>query len=124
MISLTQRAEPLLFVHFTSDGALKRRGTGSVDDPRHELFARQVPAEIFVSLREQITPELLAWCGHSYADPDPRGEIVQLLIGFKTATGDETLGAWEYGDESFEVPLEVHDFVAAAVRLTDPWYDT
>ncbi|HTN76506.1 MAG TPA: hypothetical protein VL096_14705, partial [Pirellulaceae bacterium] len=112
------------FVHFTSDGSLKRRGTGAVDDPHHELFSGQVPAPIFANLRDQITPELLAWCGHSYADPVPRGQIVQLLIGFKTANGAEALGAWEYGDESFEVPLEIYDFVATAVRLTDPWYDT
>lgn len=123
LITLKIGREQSLFIRLTSAGQIDRLGTGSEDDPDDVLCRGQVEPSIFAELCQQVSTKLFAWCGKSHTDPQPRGKRCELLIGFQTASGDEHLAAWEYGSKSYTPPEEVYDFVAEAVRLTDPWWE-
>lgn len=112
-----------LFIVLHADGTIHRMGSGCEDEPEHGLFSGRISPEVFHALRAEITPELLAWCGQARSDPAPQGRTCELLIGLKCADGSEQTTAWEYGTDSQSPPLEVCDFVYAAVQKTDPWYE-
>jgi hypothetical protein len=122
MITLLVGAEQSLFIMLGADGGINRVGTGEVDNTERDMFIGRTDAALFADLQEQITPELLAWCGQSRVDPEPRGKVCELTVGFKQANGEELLTAWRYGSESQGPPPEVGQFVVAAVRATDPWF--
>jgi hypothetical protein len=122
MVTLFVDGEQSLFVMLGADGSIKRLGTGAVDNMERDLFIGRTEPAPFLALREQITPELLEWCGQSRADPEAHGKVCELTVGFKRASGEELLTAWRYGSESTGPPPEVCQFVVAAVRATDPWF--
>ncbi|HJZ90444.1 MAG TPA: hypothetical protein VKE40_06195 [Gemmataceae bacterium] len=94
-----------------------------MDNTERDMFIGRTDPGLFRGLREQITPELLAWCGQSRADPEPKGKVCELTVGFKRASGEELFTGWRYGSESMGPPPEVGQFVVAAVQATDPWFD-
>jgi hypothetical protein len=122
MVTLDIGGEPALFVLLGEDGSINRLGTGAVDNTERDMFIGRTDADLFRQLREQITPELLGWCGQSRADPDPRGQVCELTVGFQRAGGEEVFTSWRYGSQSQGPPPEVAQFVLAAVRATDPWF--
>jgi hypothetical protein len=122
MVTLLIDGEQSLFVMLGADGSINRVGTGAVDNTERDMFIGHTDPALFRGLRDQVTPELLAWCGQSRADPEPRGQVCELTVGFKRASGEELLTAWRYGSESMGPPPEVGQLVVAAVRATDPWF--
>lgn len=122
MVTLLVGGEQSLFVMLGADGSISRLGTGAVDNTDRHMYVGRTDPGLFRALREQITPELLAWCGQSRADPGARGAACELTVGFQRAGGEELLTGWRYGSESMGPPPEVGQFVVAAVGATDPWY--
>jgi hypothetical protein len=43
-------------------------------------------------------------------------------VGFRRASGEELLTGCRYGSESMGPPLDIGQFVVAAVRATDPCF--
>jgi hypothetical protein len=121
MVTLLVGGEQALFIMLGLDGSINRVGTGAVDNTERDMFIGRGDPAIFRSLQQQITPELLAWCGQSRADPDPHGPVCELTVGFKRSNGEEEVIVWRYGAESMGPP-EVTRFVVAAVVITDPWF--
>jgi hypothetical protein len=122
MVTLLVGGEQSLFIMLGDDGSINRFGTGAVDNTERDMFIGRTDPALFRALHKQITPELLAWCGQSRADPEPQGKVCELTVGFKRASGEELLTAWRYGSESMGPPPEVGQFVIAAVQATDPWF--
>jgi hypothetical protein len=122
IVTLLIDGEQSLFIMLGADGSISRVGTGTLDNTARDMFIGRTEPALFRSLREQITPELLAWCDQSRADPEPQGKVCELTVGFKRSSGEELLTAWRYGSESMGPPLEVGQFVVAAVQATDPWF--
>jgi hypothetical protein len=122
MVTLTVNGAQSLFIMLGADGSINRVGTGAVDNTERDMFIGRTDPILFRDLLAEITPELLTWCGQSRADPEPRGQLCDLTVGFKRASGEELLTAWRYGSESMGPPPEVGQFVVAAIRATDPWF--
>jgi hypothetical protein len=112
-----------LFVMLSSDGAISRMGTGAVNNGDMDLFIGEVGPELFRQLRDGIAPELLGWCGHCMADPDPQGKVCELTLGFRRLDGREMISEWRYGSQSSGPPPEVRQFVVAVVEATNPWFE-
>lgn len=122
MVTLLVSGERSLFIMLGVDGSINRVGTGAVDNAERDFFIGRTDPAVFLGLHKQITPELLAWCGQSRADPEPQGAVCELTVGFKRANGEEVMTDWRYGSESQGPPREVGQFVVAAVSATDPWF--
>lgn len=123
MVTLLVGGEQSLFIMLGADGSINRGGTGAVENAETDMFIGRTDPTLFRVLRDQITPQLLAWCGRSRTDPEPQGKVCELTVGFKRASGEELLTLWRYGSESMGPPSEVGQFVVAAVQATDPWFD-
>jgi hypothetical protein len=122
LVKLNISDQPALFVLLAADGTINRLGTGSVNNVENDLFIGVTDLSCFEQLRGKITDELLGWCGQQLADPDPHGEICELTVGFQQADGQSLMTAWRYGSESQGPPPEVCEFVIAAVKATEPWF--
>jgi hypothetical protein len=122
MVTLLIGGEQSLVIMLGSDGSIKRLGTGAVDNTERDMFIGRTDPAVFRALREQITPELLSWCGQSRTDPGPHGKVCELTVGFKRASGVELVTAWRYGSESMGPPPDVGQFVVAVVQATDAWF--
>ena len=123
LVTLKIGDEQSLFVMLGSDGSINRLGTGAVDNTERDMFIGRTEPGLFQQLRQQVTPQLLAWCGQSRTAPEPKGKNCELTVGFKRANGEELMSGWRYGSESMGPPPEVAQFVVAAVRATDPWFE-
>ena len=111
-----------LFIMLGSDGTVNRMGNGSVDQIERELFIGSAPQDLFEQLRLRITPGVVHFLGQRLAAPQPKGKLCELTVMVKYADGREAASGWRYGSESQGPHPEVCDFVAAAVELTDPWF--
>jgi hypothetical protein len=123
LVTLLIGGEQALFVLLGSDGSINRMGTGSENNTERDMFIGKTEPGVFQRLREQITPELLGWCGQQLAAPQPQGKVCELTVGFQKADGQESMTAWRYGSASQGPPPEVCRFVVAAVEATEPWFE-
>jgi hypothetical protein len=122
LVTLLVGGDQSLFIMLGADGSINRMGTGAVDITERGMFIGRTDPVVFRAIHDRITPELLAWCGQSRADPDPKGKLCELTVGFRRASGAELMTAWRYGAESMGPPPEVKQFVVAALQATDPWF--
>jgi hypothetical protein len=122
-IRLTIDGNSALFLALTSDGNITRQGSGTLGTLNSQLFIGLANPDIFHDLRKQIGPELLSWFGKGLEDPNPRGKVCELKIQLLYAEGKEVATVFRYGAESLGPPPEMADFVTAAVRATDPWFE-
>jgi hypothetical protein len=65
MLTLLVGGEQSLFVMLGADGSINRLGTGAVDNTDRDMYVGRTDPGVFRALREQITLELLPWCGQS-----------------------------------------------------------
>ena len=56
------RGKQSLFIVLGADGSINRLGAGEVDNSDPVLCIGRTDSVLFRSVREKITPELLAWC--------------------------------------------------------------
>ena len=122
-ISLEIEKQPALFILLGEDGSINRMGNGSTENAERELFIGKVDPAIFKSVRSHLTKGMLRSLGQGYEAPTPRGSSCELTITFKFKDGSSNGIAFRYGSESEGPPQDVAEFVTAAVRQTDPWYD-
>jgi hypothetical protein len=121
MVTLHIADQQALFIMLASEGTINRMGTGSVSNIERDLFIGRTTPELFEGLRQRVGADLLRWIGQ-YGDPSPRGKLCRLTVGFQHDDGSEAMSHWQYGAESQGPPPVVRDFVIAAVRTTDPWF--
>ena len=122
-ISLEIDKQPSLFLLLSEDGSINRMGSGTADNAERDLFIGKTDPAIFKTARSHLTKEMLRTLGQGYKAPEPRGASCELAITFKFEDGSSNGIAFHYGSESEGPPKDVADFVIAAVRQTDPWYE-
>ena len=122
-ISLQVENQPSLFLLLSYDGAINRMGSGAADSTERELFIGKTDPGIFETACSHLTNEMLQNLGQGYQAKEPRGASCELTITFKFKDGNSNGMAYRYGSESDGPPKDVADFVIAAVRQTDPWYE-
>ena len=113
---------PALVVLLHSDGSINRSGTGALDNKEREMFIGVTDPTLFLKMRSQVTEDLLQWIGVR-VDPQPKGKVCELTIGFMLANGKEQGIHVKYGSESLGPPPEVRRFVISMVEAPDPWYE-
>lgn len=112
----------VLFIMIGADGSISRLGNGSSESTERDLFVGRSTRELFDKMQGELTEHLMQWMG-SYSDPDPKGKICNLSVGFQLEDGRELMSRWQYGSESQGPPPEICRFVIAAVNITDTWYE-
>lgn len=120
-ISLQVDGLQALFLRIDRDGSIQRLGTGAVDNEEQQLIVGQANPELFRQTLKQLADPLLAHCG-AYDLPDKEGLHCVLTIAFTFADASENGFAFHYGSESQGPPQELAHFVAAALEITEPWY--
>jgi len=122
LVELRVDDECSLFVLLAEDGLVNRQGTGTVDNSERTLFVGRAKEPLFARLRNKIRPD---WMAHqrAYDIPEKAGRICTLRILFRHGDGRETGFRFRYGSHSQGPPSDICDFVNAAVRLTDRWYE-
>ncbi len=121
-VILNVEGVPALLVLLALDGSINRMGTGAVDNTEMGMFIGVADPALFLKMRSQVTADLLQWIG-ARADPQPKGKVCELTIGFMLANGKEQGIQFKYGSESLGPPPEVRRFVTAMVEARDPWYE-
>jgi hypothetical protein len=121
-ISLQVDGLQTLLLKLDQQGSLSRLGTGEIDNQEHDLLSGTASPELFRQTIKQLTDPMLDHLG-SYDIADKEGLHCQLNIGFQYADGMENGFAFHYGSESEGPPQELVAFVAAAVQITEPWYE-
>ena len=112
-----------LFFMLASDGTINRMGSGTMEDPGGHLFIGKIDPAIFEALRSQVTEAMLGSLGQTFQHQNPRGLPCKLTLSFQFQDGTWNGLAFLYGSESEGMPKDVADYVTAAVRQTDPWYE-
>ena len=122
MVVLLVDGEQSLFIMLSEDGSINRMGNGSIDQIEHQMFIGRVGPDLFKHLRSQVTAGVVYFLGQRLAAPEPKGKLCELRVIFKYSDGREAGQTWSYGSESQGPHPEVCAFVAAAARLTEPWF--
>lgn len=122
LVNLKVDGDLSLFALLAADGSINRFGTGAVNNTEREMFIGITDPKLFEGVRSRITGDLLKWVG-GRADPNPRGKVCELVVGFMLANREEHAIQFKYGSESIGPPPEVAKFVIAIVEATNPWYE-
>ena len=122
-ITLDVSEKPSLFVLVSSDGTINRMGTGTLENTEQELFIGKGDPAIFEAVRGHFTEAMRELSGQTLESAEPRGIPCKLTITFQLKDGTSSGFALLYGSESAGMPEDIAEFVRAAVRETDPWYE-
>jgi len=122
MIKLFIDANETLFILVESDGSINRMGSLTGIDSKPDLYIGHADQLVFMELRNQISAELLGWCGQAMNDTELQGKVCELTVGFKMKNGQVIATAWRFGTDSAGPPPEVRQFIQAAITATNPWY--
>lgn len=123
MVTLKVEGEHSLFIMLGADGAIKRMGTGAVDNDEFDMHIGKTGPGLFQSLIPYITSEFCQWLGQALSDKTPKGKNCELVVGLMLSDGEEKIMQWHYGSESQGPPPEVCNFVVAIVDATEPWFN-
>ena len=124
-VSLDINAERSLFLLLSADGSINRLRSGTPKNKNPDLFIGITDPAIFESVRSHLTEAMFAEAllGHTFQFQNPRGAPCKLEVRFFFKDGTSAGGfTFLYGAESEGPPSEVADFVRAAVRETEGWY--
>lgn len=124
MIDLKSNKEPLLFLLLHADGTINRMGIGnhSADPFDQHLFIGIMQDTPFNEVVALVTDDIIRLMGDSHQMSVIEGERCLLTLSLLFDTGETTAMQLAYGSESNEVPSDLVNLVATAVRLTDPWH--
>ena len=122
VVVLLVDGEQSLFILLAEDGSINRIGNGSIDQIEGQMYIGKVGPDLFKQLRSQVTAGVVYFLGQRLAAPEPKGKLCELSVIFKYADGREAESVWRYGSESQDPHPEVCTFVAAAARVTEPWF--
>jgi hypothetical protein len=121
-VALYVDGEQSLLILLSEDGLINRMGNVSIDQIERQLFIATIDPGLFKQLRSQVTAGVVHFLGQRLAAPEPKGRLCELRVIFKYSDGREAGQTWSYGSESQGPHPEVCAFVAAAARLTEPWF--
>ena len=122
-IELEIEGKNALFVLLASDGSINRLGRGTLEEGESHLYIGRTDLAIFERVRSYITPEMRSHFGHALERQDIRGARCKLTLSWQFRGGSSNGMVMSYGSESEGVPDYVAQYVKAAVRETDPWYE-
>jgi len=121
-VDLKVNGKTSLFVLLADDGTVNRMGTGTADNTERELYIGLAEEPLFEQLRDMVQPDWMSLQGE-YDIPEKEGLPCTLTILIAFGAGQEVGWRFRYGSESDGPPDDICEFVAAADRLTDPWYE-
>ena len=122
LIDLEVNADRLLFILLSADGSINRIGSGNFKDKNRDMFIGVTDPAIFERMRSHLTEAMLQSLGHSFQRQNLRGAPCKLTLMFQFNDGTSGRSEYLYGSESEGPPSDVVDFVKAAVRETEGWY--
>ncbi len=120
-ITLEAGDQQALFVLLAADGTINRLGTGTINNKDNDLFIGMTQEPLFDQLMTSLNDDMLDHMG-GYDVPEKNGVPCTLTISLSFANADDNGFGFRYGSESEGPPREIIEFVMAAVRLTDPWF--
>jgi len=126
-VSLSINEKRALYVLLDAHGSINRQGDGTIDsaadNPPPGLFIGVTDPSVFHSVLTHLTDDILEFLGRVFRVPNPVGAQCKLALLFHF--NDDASGGLEfhYGAESQGPPQDIADFVTAAVRETDSWYE-
>ena len=121
-VDLEVNGKTSLFVLLADDGCVNRIGTGTADNTERDLYIGLAKEPLFEQLRDMVQPDWMSLQGE-YDVPEKEGLPCTVTIRFDCGAGQEAGWRFRYGPESDGPPDDISEFVAEAVRLTDPWYE-
>ncbi len=121
-VDLEVNGQMSLFVLLADDRSVNRIGRGTADNTERDLYIGYAEEPLFEQLRDKVQPDWLSLQGE-YDIPEKEGLPCTLTIRFVCGAGQEAGWRFRYGSESDGPPDDICEFVAEAVRLTDPWYE-
>ena len=123
IVGLDINSEPSLTIRLDARGAIHRCGDGAMKNRSKDYFIGVTDPAIFERVRSHLTEATLQRLGQGFQRQNVRGAPCKLtlIIGFN----DGTSRCYEYlyGSESEGPPSDVVDFVRAARRETEGWYE-
>lgn len=122
-ITLDVNHKPSLFLMLAADGAINRMGSGTLEDSGGELCVGKIDPAIFEAVRSYVTEGMLELLGKTFQDQNRRGVPCKLTLTFQFKDGTWNGFGFLYRSESEGLRKDVTDYVTAAVRQTDPWYE-
>jgi hypothetical protein len=120
-LTLVAGEKQVLFILLAADGTINRQGTGALTNTDNDLFIGRTEEPLFANLISYLDDEMMKFMG-GYNVEDQRGVPCKLLIGLSFLNAEDNGFGFRYGSESKGPPHEIVQFVTAAVRLTDPWF--
>jgi hypothetical protein len=121
-VGLHVGSEDLLFVLVGADGSINRIGSGTFKNKNRDMFIGMTDPVIFQRVRSHLTDSIMQGLGMGFRRENPLGAPCKLTIIIRFNDGKSASSEYLYGAESEGPPSEVADFVRAAVRETEGWY--
>ncbi len=105
----------------TSDGNIKRRGTGRMVDTKDDLYVGITKEPVFQNIIKHVDESIFEVIGQKIVLPNPQGIPCKLILSFKVGEMMKQM-IIEYGHQS-GYPQEIVAIVKALCEETQPWYE-
>jgi hypothetical protein len=124
LVDLKVDSETLLFIMVSADRSINRIGSGTFGNKNRDMFIGMTPdPAIFQRVRSHLTDSILQGLGMRFQmSENALGAPCKLTLMFQFNDGKSASSEYLYGTQSEGPPKEVTDFVRAAVRETEGWY--
>jgi hypothetical protein len=124
VVDLKVDSEILLFILVSADRSINRISSGTFGNNNRDMFIGMTPdPAIFQRVWSHLTDSILQGLSMRFQmSENPLGAPCKLTLMFQFNDGKSASSEYLYGTQSEGPPKEVRDFVRAAVRETDSWY--
>lgn len=120
-IEIESQGVSRFMVLVTSDGNIKRMGTGKMMDITDNLYIGRVDEPVFQKIMKHVDESLLKLIGKQIKLSNPQGIPCKLTISFKIGEMLHQI-VIDYGHQS-GYPQEIVAIVKAALEETQNWYE-
>jgi len=123
VVGLDVDSKPLLFILVGADGSINRIGSGNFQNKNLDMFIGMTDPAIFEGVRSQVTEEILQDLGRRFKlGQEVRGAPCKLTLFIRFNNGKTDAAEYLYGSESQGPSSYVANFVRAARRESEEWY--
>jgi hypothetical protein len=114
----------LLFILVSADRSINRIGSGTFGNKNRDMFIGMTPdTAVFQSVRSHLTDSVMQDLGMRFQmSENPLGLPCKLTLVFEFNDGKSASLEYLYATQSVGPPKKGQDFVRAAVRETEGWY--